>query len=334
MRTFEECYKLWRAQRIRFAEAGIIELATVHIDDLTYESNYRTLAKQDVTRITTPQLNDFLVECISRYNRSHTWRMTKKCFESVKRLGKSVFRFAYENRLIDEDPFDRVRSDIAKTLPCRTNRKSDKEQVLTRQECTEISGRLKELHRKRPEDVRPLAIMLYMHIGARLGEPLALTWNDCTERFIKIRNSVCYQYEIKKDGTIGRSGEKLKGSTKTGKGRVIPITPEIRYILDEVKTAQRMNRMVDPNYVFSDASGVKTERSISQYFSKRICKPLGISGKAITALRKTAASRMAQLTPDRNMIAQLLGHSVYVDEAYYQFDLTDTEQKIALLMGR
>lgn len=332
--TFRECYKEWRKERIMYAEAGVIELATVHIDDLAYETYYKhaPFACEPVNEITTAQLNEFLIRCIAKYNASHDWKMTRKCFDGVARVGKKVFRYAYENRIVEENPFDRVKSGIAKSLPAKTGRKKDEEQVLTEQECRKVRERLQELHEKRPDDVRPLALMLYMHIGARRGEPVALTWDDVGEDAIRIHDSVHFAYHMRDDGTIYRQGEKLKGKTKTGAERFIPITPEIRYILDEVRKAQRFVR--NPVYVFEDFYAKRTSQALSLYLSKHVMAYLGIRGKGITSLRKTVASQMARLTPDRNSIAKLLGHSTFVDECYYQYNLSTQEEQIRLLTSR
>ena len=103
----------------------------------------------------------------------------------------------------------------------------------------------------------------------------------------------------------------------------------MEYILREVRKAQK--GIESPLYVFQDAAGRKTERSISQYLSKRVLRPLGIYGKSVTCLRKTLASRLARITPDRNMISQILGHSVFVDDHFYQFDMSSQEEKGNLL---
>lgn len=332
--TFSEVYTDWRARRIRQAEAGIIELATVHIDDLIYERYYKDppFACGEINSITTADIDDFLTECIVKYNASHKWRMTRKCFEGISRVGKKVFRYAFERRIIGENPFDRADSELMRKLPSKTGRKSDAEQILTEQQCTRVRERLAELHNDRPDDVRPLAVMLYLHIGARLGEPLALTWDDCRDGALTIRNSIHYAYKVMPDGRIARRGEKEKGSTKTGKDRTLPITSEMEYILREVRKAQ--NGIESPLYVFQDSAGRKTERSISQYLSKRVLRPLGIYGKSVTCLRKTLASRLARITPDRNMIAQILGHSVFVDDHFYQFDMSSREDKRQLLQDQ
>jgi hypothetical protein len=135
---------------------------------------------------------------------------------------------------------------------------------------------------------------------------------------------------MKKDGYLTINGESLKGTTKTGAVRYLPITDSIRNILTMVKDAQRIMGMINPEFAFADRKGRKTERSLSQFVSK-VNRHLGINRKGVSCVRRTCASIMGHKEHDPKILTSILGHSVEVDKYYYQYDMSETDKKMRLL---
>jgi integrase len=245
----------------------------------------------------------------------------------------------YEREIISSNPADRISKDLSKGLLTRTSRKEDAERILNAEECSGVSRLLNELHEKNPDDVRPMAIMFAGILGCRLGEIVGLRWKCCRgydkpeDAVLIVNDSMHYHYTLNENGKLSRKGEEMKGRTKTGKPRLIPMTDEIKAVLQMVADAQRCMGMLNPEFVFSDRKGQKTERSLSQFLIKRVFKPLGIQGKSMMTIRRTVASRMAHQTSDYNLIASILGHSAEVDRLHYQYDITGAEEKKKLISG-
>ncbi|MEP7308217.1 MAG: site-specific integrase [Acidobacteriota bacterium] len=144
---------------------------------------------------------------------------------------------------------------------------------------TDEQAALLEAYQKgRRRHVRPI-IELLLITGARLGELLALRWEDTTDGYLRFVE------------------------TKNGKPRRLPLTARMAEIL------ARMPHK-DPTFVFvSGRSGTRYKRLITGF--KAALKDAGIDGAdvVIHTLRHTALSRMMDGGADVRTIMEISGHS-------------------------
>ena len=134
--------------------------------------------------------------------------------------------------------------------------------------------------------------------GARIGEACAIHWNDV--------DLITGHLNISKNVKWGRgkdSETSIKPFTKTGVGRRIPMTKDLRYLLSKMKQSP------SGKLVFSeDGNEPLSYRSVQHYYA-RAFKAAGISWKGSHVLRHTFSTNYLTATKDYVSLSRFLGHA-------------------------
>ena len=234
-----------------------------------------------------PYLGDYSIKNLKTHHvqkmlneiqESHT-DTTRKTFQ----ITKAILEFAVDN--------DYCYKNVAK--PCTINHFESKEkQILTREEI-----KILENSKNKYKDF----FIFLLYTGLRRGEVAALKWSDIDLKKEEIHVSHSMSFLTNK-GT-------LKG-TKTGKGRIIPLTDKTRLILDSQKKKSHSI------FVFSKADGSNLSESSIDRMLESILKDTGLNFR-LHELRHTFCTILYYAGISTLQSSEIMGHSIKVMQEIY-----------------
>ncbi len=167
-------------------------------------------------------------------------------------------------------------------------------------------------------------VVLCLYTGLRIGELLALTWNDIDlEKGLLYVNKTCY------DGNDGQKHIRIIGSPKTvHSSRVIPLPKQILPLLKGLKKRSKCE------YVIADGDKPVFVRSYQRTF-ELLLKKLGIAHKGFHSLRHTFATRALECGMDVKTLSELLGHkNATITLNRYAHSLLEHKQDMMNRLGK
>lgn len=199
------------------------------------------------------------------------------------------FDSATENNLISKNPVKGV------VIPNKDKDPKAIETLTREQQRIYIEALSGELHAN--------LYLTLLFTGMRLGEALALTWNDIDfeARTIAINQSVRRVRTYAKDGKANKP-KTLTTPPKRKSYRTIPL-PTFLYDRLEPLKPNDLNK-----YVFGTKTGnVQSARNVRKYHD-RICTNAGLPNFGLHALRHTYVTRLLEVGESAKVIQELLGH--------------------------
>lgn len=251
----------------------------------TFNRHYQTFGKKKIRSVTPEEISDFLEEQIAEF------RLTAKAFSGLKSITKGFLKRAKKRRLISfrvEELFYDLED-----LSFKKNRKKDEEEVFMDNEVSAILSYLTE-----KPDLRNLGILLMFLTGLRVGELVALKFEDIESNIVHVRRTE----------TRFRVGEKdvyeVKDTPKTEAGDRAAVVPvEYMWVLKRLEMQNPFSE-----YVFSE-NGKRFTTNVIRRRLTRVCNTLNIPVRSPHKIRKTYASIMFENHVDSKMLIKMMGHT-------------------------
>lgn len=197
---------------------------------------------------------------------------------------------------------------------------------------TFTDAELKKFINDTPKDHRlRLLVILAINTGARIGELLALTYDDVTGDQIRINKA------LQEVAPVRGSDDKtdlIIGSTKTRSSvRSIPINEDVAQAVAEHKAwhlAEMEKNGYKTDFVFTTSSGsLYYKSSVRKHFT-RLCRLVGVPVKGFHTFRHTFGSRLAANGIPIQTVSKLMGHDNIVTTSKYYINIEDQEKRNAI----
>lgn len=200
-----------------------------------------------------------------------------------------MFEYAIRKKYLTENPMDKVQI-LVKFK--QVVRKTGKTETYNSDELKDLNQYLDRMYTE-TLDTAFLAVKLNFLLGLRVGELVALKWDD----YININNLHIVREEVRNQVT---NQYEVVEHTKTNRDRFVVLVPKAINIL------QKIERTGD--YIFMRDSERLTSRQIA-YVLEKYAERQGLSTKSTHKMRKTFASNLNASGVPIDCIRELLGHS-------------------------
>jgi len=310
--TLEEMYWRWRE-----VQDQMVSDNTVYKYTTDYNRFFKDKAfmQTPIEEITEDMLKLFFHDMIQDNN------LCKGAFKKAYGYIDNTFKKAFREKVILENPMLYL---LRKQFYgyCDEIMKPLSKQVYTDEEIEMI---IKWLHKQYEEDpfyIPHYAVELASLTGMRVGEIVALKWED-------IHNEKGY-FTIQRSEKFNRkTKEYFIDKTKNKKVRNFPLDEKIIKLFAKVKKAELTQGYLC-EWIFANEDG-RIHAPVISSCIKNKCKQLGIPDRGIHAFRKTFNSNMRCAGVSEVVAASLLGHSPDVNKRYYTFDTTSLEDKAKIV---
>lgn len=217
------------------------------------------------------------------------FNLSRKEWCNIKTILNGMFEYAVRKKYLAENPMNKVKI-LVKFK--QVVRKTGKTETYNSDELKELNRYLDRMYTE-TEDRAFLAVKLNFMLGLRVGELVALKWDDyCNINHLhivreEVRNQDTNQYEIVEH-------------TKTNRDRFVVLVPKA------VNLLQKLERNGD--YIFMRDGNRITSRQIA-YVLEKYAQRQGVATKSTHKMRKTYASNLNANGVPLDCIRELLGHS-------------------------
>ena len=296
--TLEKLYPVWLESRMLEAN----NVRTVKRNDQDWRRYYQDTAitKIPMKQLTSNQLKDWAHRMIADRE------LDKKSYYNMTVIIKKCFEYAAEEGIC-ENTWSKVKINTKKF---KKRVKPDNEtQIYFADEREAITRKCFENFIARPWFIGVLSIPLLFCTGMRVGELVALKYEDVKEKTILIkREEVGDFFFDDKKRNFRYLGKKVEDHAKTEAGiRSIPLTDTARKIIELVKEASIRYGYECEGYIFCPRSQRLTSNSVDCLLY-RYCEELGIPKKSAHKIRKTYISKLISSGIDLDTVCRVAGH--------------------------
>ncbi len=296
--TFYELYLEWLEYKKTVANSQ----NTIKRHEQHYRKYFEPsiLHKMKVKRIDELMLETECNHIIREFN------LPRKEWGNVKTIINGMFEYAVRKKYISVNPMEKVQI-LVKFK--QVVRKTGKTETYNSDELKELNQYLERMYTETNDTVF-LAVKLNFLLGLRVGELVAIKWEDyCDINHLhivreEVRNQITNKYEVVEH-------------TKTNRDRFVVLIPKAINILQKLEHQSE--------YIFVRDGKRITSRQVA-YVLEKYAERQGLNTKSTHKMRKTYASNLNASGVPLDCIREMLGHSILSTTLGYIYNpLTEKE---------
>lgn len=306
--TVEKTYKEWIAKKIKFGE---ISKQTIQRYESDFVKYFTRIKDREIKYITEECLDDFILDNI----REH--KMKPKAWSNLRIIIRGMFLFAKKKGYTKIHIIDYLKElDLSSKI--FNHEKKPKQNVIYKQR--EIDTMLEYM--KTSPSLSDIAILFAIYTGMRVGEIVALKWEDIKEDFIFVNRTQIRYYDDN-----GKIVYEIRDFPKTEAGiRDVPIVPELKKII-------RKLREINPftEYLFEKNGQCIHKHTVCTRLYQ-LCDKFDFPHKGMHAIRKYFITKLINAGIDKNVIIAIVGHTDFeTTETHYYEDNSEDDYKVKML---
>lgn len=263
-----------------------------------------------IENLTPNIIQDFMIEKIEHGNLNTGNQLSSNTVISIVSVLKQALKLAYNLEMVEKDISSKIK------LPSCKEKEVDAFERIEQKKLESFCLNSKENYK---------GIVICLYTGIRLGELLALTWDDFDndKGTLSINKTLC-TIKINDKNTLYIDSPKTNNSK-----RIIPLPQSLIFELEKMKQSStskyiittRHNTMVDP-------------RTYQRTF-KSILRKCDIKEKNFHSLRHTFATRALETGMDVKTLSDILGHkNSMITLNRYSHSMFDYKMEMMNKLGR
>ena len=263
-----------------------------------------------IENLTPNIIQDFMIEKIEHGNLNTGKQLSSNTVISIVSVLKQALKLAYNLEMVEKDISSKIK------LPSCKEKEVDAFERIEQKKLESFCLNSKENYK---------GIVICLYTGIRLGELLALTWDDFDndKGTLSINKTLC-TIKINDKNTLYIDSPKTNNSK-----RIIPLPQSLIFELEKMKQSStskyiittRHNTMVDP-------------RTYQRTF-KSILRKCNIKEKNFHSLRHTFATRALETGMDVKTLSDILGHkNSMITLNRYSHSMFDYKMEMMNKLGR
>lgn len=307
--TIAEVFAEWNDRRLRNDQ---IKPSTHMRNQQLFTRCYSDFGKKRIKSITSVELSDFLEDQI------FDKKLTAKAFSNLKSITVGFLKRAKKRGLIQFNVNDFLDDLEVSGSAFRKTTKDDSKEVFNTSELPILFEYLTG-----NPDIHNLGILLMLVTGIRVGELVALKYEDFDN---PTTFRIC-RTETRFQDNTGKNHREISPSPKTSAGnRIVYIPKDYAWIYIQIRRLNPFNE-----YIFStDGKRLSTDAIRKRMY--RVCKKIGIPPRSPHKARKTCATIMLDNhIPEKVIIGQLGHTNISCTEQYYYKDRKSDTEKQSLI---
>lgn len=283
--TIEKTFYEWLNKKVKFGE---ISRQTVNRYTVDFNKYFCDCKKKEISLVDEDFLEDFIIGCIREYG------LKSKAWSNLRTIIRGMFLFAKKQGYTNISIVSFLSElDLSKKI-FNHEKKADENVIFTQKEVDAIVSKVSNC-----KNLNDMAILFAIYTGMRVGEIVALKWEDISEKYIHINRT-----QIRYKNEKGKVIHEIRDMPKTEAGiRDVVIVDSLRPI---IKALRKRNPFTE--HVFEKNGECIHIHSVCArlYY---LCDFFGFPRKGMHALRRYYATRLINAGVEEIIIISQMGHT-------------------------